>query len=574
MPSPLPKALTSAVLALSFSQAIAQAKTALQPTNPSEHLAQSALQTGKTASPATVKNLSLPSPALTLRDWKSFDLYAESILKDWHIPGAAIAIVQNSKIIHSAGYGVRVINNPEKITPETVFAIGSCTKAFTALTLAQLIEEGKLSYDTKVATILPKLALKDPYITATLNVRDLLSMRTGLLRTPCEIMLTLSDYNPEDVFPRMQFVPMQMPFRTGMTYINQMYVAAGEIVHNITGKPWTEVLSEKILVPLQMKNTYAVRPNFKPEDNYARPHSYLNKEIIVVPSTNCSKFAAAGSINSTVLDMSQWLIMQLNKGKYEGVQLAKTETIEELHYPVINYGAQAERRNELCAIKEADAKKFAYAMGWATMEYHNRSMLFHSGGIDGMRSQIALMPSENLGVIVLTNGAYGDGKPADVLKLAALDLVLAKKNTKEKQVNWNNIFLPIQLKADQEEQAKAEKKKAARVANSKPSLPCAQYAGVYWNETYDKIIVSQEGLSLVAKFNAPDSRAVLSHWHYDTFLAKFDNPTMGEAYLTFRLNEDAEPAYLNMDDIGEFKKLDLEPAKPATSSGLKDTKSK
>jgi CubicO group peptidase (beta-lactamase class C family) len=479
-----------------------------------------------------------------------FDDYVTQAIKDWEVPGLAIAIIKDDRIVFAKGYGVRELGKPAPVDEHTLFAIGSSSKAFTAASLAMLVDEGKLKWDDPATKYLPEFQLYDPYTTRELTVRDLLTHRSGLERG--DLLWYASSYDRNEVLHRIRYLKPAWSLRSHFGYQNIMFLAAGQVVTSITGKNWDDFMRERIFTPLGMTSTTSSVKALANSDNVATPHSKIDEKVQAVAWRNIDNIAPAGSINSNVLDMAQWVRLQLGGGVYQNQRLLSSGAIKEMHTPqtIIRIEGQNEKLYP-------EAHFLTYGMGWFLSDFRGRKIVEHGGAIDGMRAEVAMMPEEKLGMVILTN-RHGSVLP-HVLTYRIFDSYLGGP-----QRDWSANMLKT-FKA-LEAQAKATEKKAEteRVKGTSPSLPPGKYAGTYQSEMYGEAKVALENGKLVTRFG-PNFTGDLEHWNYDTFRVTWRDPMEGKAFVNFRLNTQGKVEGINIENIADFTRA---PEKPEAVAGI------
>jgi len=459
------------------------------------------------------------------------DSYVASSMKTFDVPGMAVAIVKDGKILVAKGYGVRKLGDPTPADEFTMFAIGSNTKAFTTAALATLVDEGKLSWDDPVYQRLPGFVMYDPYVSHEMTIRDLLTHRSGMGLGEGDLLFwPHSTYTREEVIYKLRFMKPQSSFRSHYAYDNLLYMTAGQIIPAVTGVSWDDYIPRRIFGPLGMAHSVTSNKLFKPGDDYASPHSRVEGKLQVIPLEDLDNAGPAGSINSCAADMAKWVQLQLNRGKFvdrEG-HLFTEQRSKEMWTPqtILPTG---ETPAPLAALKTNFAD---YALGWGLRDYHGRKLIGHTGGVGGFVSRVMLVPEENLGVVVLTNAE--EGGAFDSILYHVLDHYFHLP-----PADWIANFK--KLKDDEEKDAAETMKKAegARDANSKPSLPLEKYVGVYNDAWYGPITIRKENNSLTISFDhTPGMIGDLQHWQHDTFKAHWRVRTIEDAFITFSLNPD------------------------------------
>jgi CubicO group peptidase (beta-lactamase class C family) len=465
------------------------------------------------------------------------DAYAEKVRVDWNVPGFAIGIVKDDKVVFAKGYGVRELGKPEKVDENTLFAIASNSKAFTTAALAILIDEKKLKWDDKVSKYLPEFQMPDAYVTREMTVRDLVSHRSGLDTFSGDLLWYETTYSTDEILNRVRYLKPVSSFRSQYGYQNLMFVAAGRIVEKISSKSWGEFVKERILTPLGMTRTVSTVKDLK--DNYASPHNESGGKLRVLHLGNVDSAAAAAGLESSVKDLSNWLRLQLNRGTFEGKQIFSKERSGEMWQAVTPLGV-----NPFPA-KEATTKMFsAYGLGWFLNDYRGRKMVTHTGGLDGMLSQTSLLPEENLGVIVLTNS---ETSAYSTLSNKILDVFLETAPKRD----WSAERLERVKQAKLREAEEDKKLLASRKQDTRPSLALAEYAGTYTGTLYGDATITEENGKLVLRLlPAPNFVADLEHWHYDTFQIKW-RPTVAynfpKGFVTFTIDKTGKTDELKID---------------------------
>ncbi len=258
-----------------------------------------------------------------------FDDYVNKALRDWEVPGVAIAVVKDDRIVLAKGYGVRKLGDPALANERTLFAIGSSSKAFTAASVAMLADEGKLKWDDAATKHLPGFEVYDPYVTRELSVRDLLSHRSGLERG--DLLWYGTEYDRDEILRRARYLKPTWSLRSTFGYQNLMYLAAGQVIARVSGKSWDEFVRQRIFTPLGMTASGTSIRDLKEADNVATPHGEIEDKVEVIPWRNIDNIAPAGSINSNVVDMAQWVRLQLGQGAYQNQRLISSGAVKEMH---------------------------------------------------------------------------------------------------------------------------------------------------------------------------------------------------------------------------------------------------
>jgi CubicO group peptidase (beta-lactamase class C family) len=451
-----------------------------------------------------------------------FDEYVHKAIRDWEVPGVAIAIVKDDKIVMAKGYGVKKLGDPAPVDERTLFAIGSSSKAFTAAAVAMLVDDGKLKWNDPATKYLPGFETYDPYVTRELSVRDLLTHRSGLERG--DFLWYGTENDRDEILRRARFIKPSWSLRSNFGYQNLMFLAAGQVVDKVTGKTWDEFIAQRIFTPLGMTSSSTSIRAFKNGDNVASPHAKFDDKIESIAWRNIDNIAPAGSINSNVVDMAQWIRLQLGQGTYQNQRLFSSGVAKEMHTPqtIIPLAGNME-------LLYPEAHFLSYGMGWFLSDYRGKKIVEHGGAIDGMRAQVALMPEEKLGVVILTN-MNGTTLP-HILMYQVFDSYLGGTNRKDRAGDLLKTLKVLQ----EQGKAAAKKQEEARVSNTKPSLAPEKYAGTYKNDLYGEVKVTNQNGKLKVRFG-PAFVSDLEHWHYDTFRAKFRGSGETKAFVTFGLD--------------------------------------
>lgn len=479
-----------------------------------------------------------------------FDNYINNAIKEWQVPGLAIAIVKDDRVVLAKGFGVRELGKPAPVDERTLFAIGSSSKAFTAAAIAMLVDEGKLKWDDPATKYLPGFQLYDPYTTRELTVGDLLTHRSGLARG--DLLWYASAYDRDEILRRVRYLKPSWSLRARFGYQNIMFLAAGQIVPTVAKKSWDEFMRERIFMPLGMQSTGTSIKALSTSDDVATPHSKIDDVVQKIAWRNIDNIAPAGSINSNVVDMAQWVRLQLGGGVYETKRLLSSGAMKEMHTPqtVIRIEGQNERLYP-------EAHFLTYGMGWFLSDYRGRKVVEHGGAIDGMRALVAMMPEEKVGMVVLTN-LHGTVLP-QALMYRVFDSYLGGT-----QRDWSAEMLKS-IKGLEDQAKIAEKKiETDRVKGTTPSLPLQQYAGSYQSDMYGEAKIALEDGKLVTRFG-PNFTGDLEHWHYDTFRVIWRDRMQGKGFISFKLNTQGKVETISIENISEFTRA---PEKPEAAAGL------
>jgi CubicO group peptidase (beta-lactamase class C family) len=492
------------------------------------------------------------APATAQRpDARALDRAIAEARSKWEVPGLAVAVVKDGRVVLAKGYGVRDMREPGTVDEHTLFAVASNTKAFTAAALAMLVDEGRLSWDDRVRDHLPWFELYDPYVSAELRIRDLLSHRSGLGTYSGDLLWYGTGYTAEEVVRRARLVPQAGSFRASYGYSNLMFIAAGEVIAAVSGEPWSAFVRRRILAPLGMDRTVLSTDSLALRDNVATPHGPWEGELVAFSWYNWDAMGAAGAIISSVAEMAAWLNVQLARGVVaEGDTLFQPRRAAEMwtvHTPLA-VGAASRELYPTTNFR-------GYGLGWSLNDYKGRFVASHGGGYDGMFSRVVLVPDERLGVVVLTNSMTG-------ISTAIANLVLDAYLGGDRR-DWSDLLLARARAADTEEAARRAKVVEQTLPGTRPSLPLDAYAGRYGGPMYGDATVTVEDGGLVLRLLPnPDLVADLRHLQLDTWVLEWRRPWpwFGKGVAQFVLSAAGDVAELRLDVPNEdlwFHELEL-----------------
>ncbi len=490
---------------------------------------------------ASAQTDSLPS---FVRD--SLDAYVERALKEWPLPGAAVGIVKNGKVVSLKGYGVREMGSGMMVDEHTLFMIGSNTKAMTATALALIEAEnqspgqsGKFSLDDKVQKWLPDFQLYDPWVAKEANIRDLLCHRLGFETFQGDFMFFDSDLNTAQMREKMARIKPLYSFRSKWGYTNSAFMTAGEIIPKVTGKTWAEYLKEKIFTPLGMHNTLALSKDISAAANKATAHTVVSGELKKIPYGRIDAMAPAGSISSSVHDMSRWMIMLLNNGKFEGKEIVPSSALAQTWLPhsILGNGGAPFNLGHFSL----------YGLGWFLEEYEGRKIISHTGGVNGFVTSVTLIPEEKLGIVVLTNtDANGF--------FQALNWEIRDAFLKLPYRNYQKMAMGMQKGQEDRQEKEWKLKKDTIDARPATTLPLTGYAGTYRHEIYGLMHMEIKDNKLVATFEHHSGRfAELGALGGNRFFAEFNDPIYGKKVWPFSVsNGKVSSVTVTVADFVEF----------------------
>jgi CubicO group peptidase (beta-lactamase class C family) len=452
-----------------------------------------------------------------------FDAYVQAGLKLWQTPGMSIAVVKDGKVVFKKGYGVSELGKPAAFSTSTLSICASTTKAMTAVCMGMLVDEGKVKWTDKVSDIYPALKLYDNYANSELTVKDLFTHNTGLGNAD---WLWVEGTPLDSIIYKMRLIKPAYSFRSSFTYQNLMYMIAGEVIHAVSGKPWNEFITQRLFVPLGMTHTYPSYSASINEPSHITPH-FLYGDTLLKPIRyiEVKSVDAAGAVWSCADDINKWMLCLLDSTKVNGMRLLKPETYRALFTPQSMVTPE-----EFYPTARATKPHWTtYGLGWFQEDYHGKMVNFHTGSLDGAVAICGLINDEHFGIYVFANLDHTELRHALMYK--AMDLWVFNDNS----TDWSDSLHTI-YKGIHNEGTKREKDfEAKRILHTRPTLALKEYAGAYSNELYGDAWIKSSGDSLILSF--PNNINVgLSHWHYDTFLGRFEYEWMGKEWLTFRFN--------------------------------------
>lgn len=497
---------------------------------------------------------------------QDFDSYVEGVRKQFDVPGIAVAIVKDGQVVLERGFGVRELEKGGKpVDADTLFAIASNTKAFTAAALSILADEGKLSLDDRVIEHLPWFRMSDPYVTQEMRVRDLLAHRSGLGLGAGDLLYWPgTDYSTQEVARRLKDVPLTGSFRGQYAYDNILYGVAQLVIEAASGQSYAQFLQQRIFAPLGMRDTRFNSDALRPRDNVATGYAKADfKDLKPAPRMSWGNVSGAGGIYSSVHDMSRWMRMQLAGGTYRDAhgneQRLFSEERQRAMWSVLTPMPIAKP-----TVPELEAAKpnfLGYGEGWQLSDYRGHKLVWHTGGWPGMVSRLTLVPERNLGVIVLTNAEVSGAFNAVTMRV--LDAFLDAPRT-----DWNAAYAAALAKAKGKADEDWQKHQQARMPGAAPSLPLARYAGTYRDPWYGDVIVEQKGDKLLMRFSRTAQLVgEMSPWQNDTFMVRWDERWLNaDAFVTFALDADGKIREARMEAISpltdfsfDFQDLRLAP---------------
>jgi len=465
-------------------------------------------------------------------------------METFNVPGIAVAVIKDDNVVHMKGYGVSSIITGKKTDENTLFAIASNSKAFTAATLGILVDEGKIRWETRVTDIIPEFRLYNSYVTEDFNIKDLLTHRSGLGLGAGDLMLwpDSSLFTREEIIHNLRYLKQVSPFRTKYDYDNLLYIVAGEIVARISGQSWEQFVEQRIMKPLGMDRSSASLKKTKDMSNIIDAHVPVDGKLQVVPKYQGETLNSAGGIISSVADMSRWVIMLLNNGKYgEGntEQLFSEAVQREMWTPqtILPLRSSGPYRSHFAA----------YGLGWQLTDVAGYMQVSHTGGLNGIVTQVTLIPELKLGIIVFTNQQEGAAFSAisNTIKDAYLGLKgsdwvkTLRDNTEWSKTRAQRIIDEVWAKVEAQSSGNG----------IRPDL--SSYAGTYLDSWLGEIMITEENGKLrFISAKSPRLRGDMYYYTGNTCIVKWDDRYMdADAYVVFSLDKDGKAAAFTMEAI-------------------------
>ncbi|MCB0571869.1 MAG: serine hydrolase [Phaeodactylibacter sp.] len=443
----------------------------------------------------------------------SLDSYVKLALERWQIPGVAVGIVKDGQLVVAKGYGLRELGQADKVDENTLFMIASNTKAFTATALAMLEQDSLCSLDDRVKRWLPEFRMKDPWVTDNAILTDLLCHRMGLETFQGDFMYFDSGLTSAQVVEKFGKITPLYDFRTRWGYCNAAFLLAGECIQRISGDSWAATLRKRIFEPLEMNRTLALATEINGATNRASAHTIYDGKLMAIPYGELDAIAPAGSISSSIEDMSHWLIAQLGGGMYKGKEVIPAAAISRTRQPQSIMGRRGHPFNT--------SHYGLYAMGWQLQDYEGKEIISHTGGIDGFVTSVTLLPEEKLGVVVLTN--TDQNYFYEALKWEIVDAFLGLPYR-----DYSKAYFGYYQRNTENEAQAIQALRDSVATGHEPSLPVKAYAGRYTNEIYGHITLKPEGNGLTVTFeHHPKLSARLEPMGGNRFLCTYSNPLYG-----------------------------------------------
>ncbi len=453
----------------------------------------------------------------------SIDNYISETINRWQIPGLAIGIVKDGKIIAEKGYGVCKLGDEKMIDKNTLFMIGSNTKAFTATALAMLEYDKKCSLNDKVVKWLPQFKMHDKWVTKNANLTDILCHRLGFETFQGDFMYFDSDLSDSAMFEKIGKIEPIYDFRTKWGYCNAGFFVAGKAIKSISGKEWAEFLQERIFNPMQMNRTFTKVNDMRIMPNASTGHSFVNYELKVIDYGGLDLLGPAASISSCVADMNKWTMALLDSGKYDGNVIIPQQAINRTRKPesIIGKGRHAYNKNIFRL----------YGLGWQLTDYQGVEIVSHTGGIHGYVTSVTLIPEKELGIVILTN--TDQNWVYEALKWEIIDafMDLPYRNYCG---NWHNNY----KKNYKRDSTLVQVLKDSVNMKIKPGLPLKNFTGSYTSKVYGKVELKAEKKHLIMSLeHHPGLTGKLEYIGHNRFLCTYSNPAYGTKVFPFVIDD-------------------------------------
>lgn len=452
------------------------------------------------------------------------DAYFEKAVNDYQIPSLSIGIVKDNEVIFQKSYGLLKTGDSRLANEHSIYAIASLSKAFTTACLGMLVDEGKLKWTDRVVDHLPYFELHDRDVSNRMTILDLCSHRSGLATFDGDLLWYATDYSREEIVRRIRYLPLKQEFRSEFGYQNIMYITAGELIEVVSGMSWDDFVQKRIVEKLEMDRSYTSFADLDLTKNMTYPH--INGKSIEHLSYDNS--GATAAIHSNVDDLCNWIKFWLNKGKYNGVQVLSEKSVNEIfsQQTVMKVGSFD---------KQNGVHYKGYGLGWFLLDYNGKNLIRHGGGLPGYISQIALVPEENVGMILLTNDM---SSLPSALMYKIVDVFT--QPTMDKR-DWSTEFLEYSIKNGAQLEADKIARIDKRAEGTSLSHGMASYTGDYEDVMYGSSRIYLNADKKLVFEMTPSKElftAELNHWHFETFQFQFKDPFLPEGYLTFECDSD------------------------------------
>jgi CubicO group peptidase (beta-lactamase class C family) len=496
------------------------------------------------------------APAAPTRD--AIDATVRRAMDEFRVPGVALSIVYDGEVYYSGGGGVLEVGTELQVDEHTLFQIASVSKAFTAATLAILVDEGKLGWDDPVIDYLPEFRMYDPWVTREFTIRDLLTHRSGLPPGAGDLLLFPdAESTREEIIRAMRYLKPTSSFRSGFDYDNLLYIIAGEVVASVAGTPFEDFLEQRLLFPLGMRDCAATLARTEAVAAKATPHLLIEGKLQITGSLETPAAAAAGGMNCSARSMTAWMAFILNEGRNaDGEQIVSEEQVDELLKPVTLLPPSD------FSAEHAGTFLRAYALGWNVSTFYGQPLYSHGGGLWGMTTYLAILPEQDLAIFA-SNNQMSPAPRAIVNEV--MDQFLRPPGGQEDK-DWISIVADASAERKRRADEAVSEANASRDVDSKPVLPLDAYAGTYRDPWYGEVRVSLDDGELFFRSGRSNRLAgPLEHFQFNTFIARWTDRSLdADAYVSFVLTPEGDIERIRMKAVSpatdfsfDFHDLDL-----------------
>ena len=459
-----------------------------------------------------------------------FDQYAEKAFKEWNVVGMSIAIVKDGKTIYSKGFGKRKLDSDAKVTPDTLFQIGSISKSFTTALTALAVDKKLLEWEDPVIQHLPNFLVFDPWVTRNFEIQDLYAQRSGLPGYTGDVQAMLR-MPIEDVIHNLQFFPPSTSFRSQFAYQNVFFSIGAKALEAKTGKTWDDLVKNELFKPLGMTDSSSSLQDYLKEPNRAGWHLRHPDGSVTLIAEDFDMadwayvYKASGGINSSANEMTNWIALQADQGMFQGKELISKDNLNRTHRPYV------------FAIEQYNGSNF-YCLGWLSLSHSPYPIIWHNGGTSGAKNNLGFIPQERLGIVVLTNTT--DTQLPEALTLQFFDIYYDSLNQ-----DWS-----AKLLAQQKETEQALLAKTTPIKDPLPPLPLENYTGEYSNKIYGKIHITKEGNDLKVAIGPSPTIWTLKHFNKDAF-SLWWYPSEGDSKVYFSFKDSNKPSHVVFEVLQE-----------------------
>jgi CubicO group peptidase (beta-lactamase class C family) len=450
---------------------------------------------------------------------------AESARAQWNAPGLAAAVVKDDRVVFMQGFGVRNLGQDSPVDVHTAFTIASTTKAFVAVALGMLVDDGKLDWDDPIVKHLPEFRVADPRVTLQATIRDALTHRTGIA---AENSLWFRGFDRATLIHHMRYAEQDSPLGATFDYNNLLYIVAAEIVARVAGMSFEDFIRQRIFSPLEMTDSFFHGPERNAHTNVAGAHMRIGDQAEISAPFNSKGPMGAAGINSSAADMTQWLRFLLNKGNYGDRALIDSATLAEIFKPQMLVPMSISP-----AAQHANVHFLAYGFGWLLQNYKGRLLAMHTGSLQGASALVAIVPEEKLGLVILINADHVEYRQAFMYDV--LDRYFGERNK-----DWNGAFLKLYGRMEEQAQRRHAEILSSRVRGTHPSFSLQDYTSTFEHPLAGDAVIALQQNGELSLLMSPDGSYSLYHWNYDTFQATHDVYPHVQFFLTFTQSMDGK----------------------------------